>query len=163
MADTDLPSEFLNALTEATVTAFREVAATEVLLQVTTVAALPIGIGERYAFIDLTFPFGIGRLTLQTSAPNATVLAERVLAGQNLHIDDSLSNDCLGEIANVIAGQGKVLLVGSPWHYVFGTPYFADHHHISIYFSNAQQVALTFQCDLGLITLCVLIVNERRA
>ena len=37
-------------------------------------------------------------------------------------MDENLVRDCVGEIANVIAGQAKALLAGGPYHLTFSVP-----------------------------------------
>lgn len=167
MAEVDLPSgaspvedaiqvQFLDPLAEATTVAFREVAATDVFLDTVCHTARPIHFGERSAMIELSFPSGTGVLVLSTTATAAATLAGRVLAGQDLDVDAFLIDDCLGEIANVIAGQGKAMLAETDRHYVFGTPRVASGLACGVFLGGRSGwFVLSFQCDLGLIFLQV--------
>jgi chemotaxis protein CheX len=151
MATNGVPVPFLDALTEATIVAFREVAGTEVFRQSTPPITMPVPFDARSSGIALTFSTGKGLLALSVAEAIATALAERVLVGQDVVLDSNLINDCLGEIMNVIAGQGKALLSGTDEHYTFGPPYVADGHPKND--STFGQVVLTFQSDLGPIAL----------
>jgi chemotaxis protein CheX len=61
-------------------------------------------------------------LVLSCPKPTAQALAQRVLAGVPQPLDDSMIGDCVGELANVIAGQAKALLAGTPHHFTFSPP-----------------------------------------
>jgi chemotaxis protein CheX len=45
-----------------------------------------------------------------------------MLTGVMKRIEDDLVWDCVAEIANVIAGQAKALLAGTPHHFSFSLP-----------------------------------------
>jgi chemotaxis protein CheX len=63
-----------------------------------------------------------GALTLSCPLPTAAALAGRMLNEVAQDPDEALVRDCLGELANVIAGQAKALLAGTPYHFAFSTP-----------------------------------------
>jgi chemotaxis protein CheX len=77
--------------------------------------------GELSAVLRLHFTTAAA-LVLSCPRPTARALAERVLAGTVERLDDALIGDCLGELGNVIAGQAKALLAGTPHHFTFATP-----------------------------------------
>lgn len=52
----------------------------------------------------------------------AMALARRVLAGAGVEPDEGMVRDCLAEVLNVVAGQAKTLLYGTPYHFTFTTP-----------------------------------------
>jgi chemotaxis protein CheX len=52
----------------------------------------------------------------------ASALARRVLEGLTDERDDAMIRDCLGEIANVIAGQTKALVACTPHRFTFALP-----------------------------------------
>ncbi len=167
MAQFDLPAgarpvgaeildQFLASLTEATTIALREVAATDVSPGPVFLSTSPVDVGQRSEWIDLNFPSDPGALVLSVPEAAAAVLATRVLTGQDVVIDSLLIDDCLGEIANVIAGQGKALLYGTEWHYTFGTPRAAAGPDRSASFQGRSDwLVLSFQCELGTIFLQV--------
>jgi chemotaxis protein CheX len=80
------------------------------------------GCAELSAVIRLTAPGGEGRMVLSCPESTATALARRVLVGVADDPPADLVRDCLGEVANVVAGQAKALLVGHPAHFTLSTP-----------------------------------------
>jgi chemotaxis protein CheX len=65
----------------------------------------------------------VDELVLCLPEQTAVVLAERVLAGALPEgIDAEMVRDCAGELVNVMAGQAKALLSGTPDHLSFATP-----------------------------------------
>ncbi|MGL4553360.1 MAG: chemotaxis protein CheX [Gemmataceae bacterium] len=68
---------------------------------------------------------GPGFLALVLPAAQAAALTARGLRGA-APASGEWCADFLGETANVIAGQAKTLLVGTPAHYTFGTPAVAE-------------------------------------
>lgn len=152
--ENEIRAQFLAPFTDATAVSFREVAATEVFPGPALLTTKPLDFGQRSALIDLNFPSGTGALVLSVSEPAAGVLATRVLAGQDVAIDALLIDDCLGEIANVIAGQGKAMLYGTERHYTFGTPRVASGlDRASFFEGRAEWYVLSFQSELGMIFL----------
>jgi CheY-specific phosphatase CheX len=63
-----------------------------------------------------------GDFAIAFPAQVAKELARRVFASSGAELDDAMVPDCVGEVANVIAGQAKTLLVGTAQHFVFSTP-----------------------------------------
>jgi chemotaxis protein CheX len=59
-------------------------------------------------------------LTLREAVANAA--ARRVLADLDDNPDEELVSDCVGELANIIAGQARGMLADSPFEFAFGTP-----------------------------------------
>jgi chemotaxis protein CheX len=63
-----------------------------------------------------------GFLVLSYPRQMAATLAGRVLADVAGELDELLIRDCVGEIANVVAGQAKALLAGTPYQFTFSIP-----------------------------------------
>jgi chemotaxis protein CheX len=63
-----------------------------------------------------------GPLILTFPEPTASTLASRILTGVTGEVDASLIRDCVGEIANVVAGQAKAMLAGTAFHFTFAVP-----------------------------------------
>ncbi len=61
-------------------------------------------------------------LTLQVAEKTARELAHRMLAEVPGEIDEAMVRDCAGELVNVIAGQAKAILTGTPEHFSISTP-----------------------------------------
>lgn len=64
----------------------------------------------------------VAALVLHFSGQVATALAGRILAEVIAEPDEAMTRDCLGELANVVAGQAKALLLGTPYHFTLSTP-----------------------------------------
>jgi chemotaxis protein CheX len=93
--------------------------------------------GER-AMLLLSFP----RRT-------AAALAGRILAGVATEVDENLIRDCVGEIANVVAGQAKALLAERPVRFGFSLPQVvvnADEFHPP---PGLDCLVVAFTCDRG--------------
>ena len=67
-----------------------------------------------------------GILIVAAPVDVASRLAQRYLP-EGSHISDDLIDDCIGELANVIAGQAKTALKGTPYHFMLTTPVVARH------------------------------------
>ena len=74
------------------------------------------------ATLELTFPEQRGILVLAFPTQTAEALARRVLAETSVAVNDELVRDCLGELANVTAGQAKAMLHGTAFRISFATP-----------------------------------------
>ncbi|MFN0165193.1 MAG: chemotaxis protein CheX [Bryobacteraceae bacterium] len=156
----EIQNQFLDPLIEATLIALREVAATEVSPGPAFLTTTPLDFGERSALIELGFPSGTGALVLSVPEAAAHPLATRMLTGQDVVIEALLIDDCLGEIANVIAGQGKALLHGTVWHYTLGTPRVASGLGRSPFFEGRLEwFVLSFLSEFGILFLQVSVVT----
>lgn len=115
-----LPPEVIEAFTSSTVTALEEL---------TQLVAIPTdGLANKTAQVDdavvavvrLLRPVP-GTLTLVLPTDSARRLSEAYLpAGTEL--TDEIINDVAGELANVIAGQAKTILKGTPYHFTLSIP-----------------------------------------
>jgi CheY-specific phosphatase CheX len=63
----------------------------------------------------------MGNLVLSIPEEAAAILAARYLP-PGTEITKTLADDVAGELANVIAGQAKTMLKGTPWHFLLSTP-----------------------------------------
>jgi len=98
-----------------------ELAQTELAVRSVYRTALPRTLGDVSAVLGLTAEGG-EVLVLSFPAQTGAALAGRVLAEATQAPDDDLVRDCLGEVANVIAGQAKTLLAETPYQLILGTP-----------------------------------------
>jgi chemotaxis protein CheX len=120
------------------------------------VAARVVGKKEfDHAAGDVTAVIGLpsaaqGALVLFFPQATAAALARRILAGVAERVDDSLVRDCVGEIANVVAGQAKALLAGTPFHYSFSPPeVFSGGGSVPLPKLGTDCLFVTFTCVLG--------------
>jgi chemotaxis protein CheX len=114
------PDELTAPLTEAVALALREMAGIESDPREPGAAAP----GEVSAVLPVTTAAGEGFVALSFAEPVANELARRVLllAEAPVGADPSILRDCLGEVVNVVAGQAKTLLFGTPYHFTLSTP-----------------------------------------
>jgi len=101
------------------------------------------------AVLGLTAEGG-GVLVLSFPAPSAAALAGRILAEATQAPDDDLVRDCMGEVANVIAGQAKTLLAETPYQLVLGTPkVLSGPGHEVVSRPDAEGLVVVFGSDVG--------------
>jgi chemotaxis protein CheX len=98
-----------------------ELAQVEPVVRSMYVTAIPRTLGDISALLPLSTDQG-EVLVLSFPAATAAALAGRVLAEVNPNPEDELIGDCIGELANVIAGQAKTLLAETPYQLLLGTP-----------------------------------------
>lgn len=113
----------LRPFTEAALVALREMAG---LSPAVTGPARPIAADVSAAVRLVSDRGGPDRwLVLSAPAGTAADLARRVLGGDGVP-DPGLVRDCLGELANVVAGQAKAALFGTPGHFTLTPPETSD-------------------------------------
>lgn len=98
-----------------------ELARTELVVRTVHRAASLRTSGDISAVLGL-MPEGGGVLVLSFPASTAEALAGRILAEVQQAPDADLVRDCMGEVANVIAGQAKTLLADTPFQLSLETP-----------------------------------------
>ena len=148
---TDAPPEVVAAFTAATVTTFEELTQTslvpgEVYLTRTTppVDWVTAAITLRRA--------AEGRLMVAFPRPVLEALTARYL-GDRTPLTPELVDDAAGEFANVIAGQAKTMLRGTPYHYALSTPRLGKDGDPPG--TEMEFLALPFHTDIGRFTVLV--------
>jgi chemotaxis protein CheX len=121
----DIYEQLLGPIIVGFETALRDVAMTEAALRQTYQMRSHRFSGDLVARLELSSAT-TECLALGVIAETAAALARRVLSETELNPDDALIRDCVGEIANVAAGQAKALLHGTPHQFTFGTPRIAS-------------------------------------
>src|SRR5262249_35284712 len=114
-------SQLLEPFIEATETALAEMAGAEIMIRATGRANRPPQGDDVSAVVDLRCDSG-GCLVLTFPRLTAAALAARVFAGVLKEVDADLIGDCVGEIANVVAGQAKALLADTPRRFSIAVP-----------------------------------------
>jgi chemotaxis protein CheX len=114
-------SQFLEPFIAATRAALAEMAGTAVTVRTAVRTDSPQALGDVSAVVQLTSATP-GYLILGFPRRTAAALAKRILTGVVKSMDEDLVRDCMGEIANVISGQAKALLAGTPQHFSFSLP-----------------------------------------
>ena len=101
--------------------ALREFAGTEASVRAAYRQTPAPTLDDLTAVIRLTSA-AAGALAVSCPRPTAAALAGRILTGVTQEPDEALVRDCLGELANVVAGQAKALLAGMPYHFTYSPP-----------------------------------------
>lgn len=143
-----------DAFAEAVAVALREMAGVEAAHTETRRDVGGAPWGEAAALIRLLTP-ARGAMVVSMSAATASALTARVLADAAPAPDAAMIADCLGEVANVIAGQAKTLLNGTPFHFTIATP-----TAVRGAAAGEAWTRLTFQTELGAVTVFVELIPD---
>jgi chemotaxis protein CheX len=94
-----------------------------------------------------------GPLILQLPRKTASALASRILAGVTDEVDEDLICDCLGEVANVVAGQAKAVLAETPCFFAFSIPKVVVGDRPELQSGHDENwLVISFESDLGSFT-----------
>lgn len=118
------PTAVLDAFTSATITALQELTRLEAVTEPTWPASQDLPPGPIVSATIALRRAVPGRLTLVLNATTALGLAARYLPDLSdpTELTDDLIDDVVGEFANVIAGQAKTILKGTPYHFTLSSP-----------------------------------------
>ena len=119
------PDEVVQAFVTAVETAVREMAGVEAVASPVHPITGPKDFGDLSAVLKLTSG-AEGCFVLSVPIATADTLARRILADVMPEPAPDMVRDCLGEVANVVAGQAKSLLAGTQYHFLFATPIVVD-------------------------------------
>jgi chemotaxis protein CheX len=126
-----------------------ELAQTELTVRSIYRTPHPRTLGDISAVLSLA-PEGDGVLVLSFPAQTANALAARILAEVTQAPDDCLVRDCMGEVANVVAGQAKTLLAETRYQLVLGTPSVISGHDLEFGCrAAAEGLVAVFSSDAG--------------
>jgi len=117
----DSPDELLEPFIEAVTTTLREMAGADVVVRDSFRADGDQGLADVTAVLRLIAGTE-GRLVLSFPWGTAAALARRVLADSGGELSEEMMRDCVAELLNVVAGQAKALLFGTPRHFTLATP-----------------------------------------
>jgi chemotaxis protein CheX len=117
----EIREKLLEPFITATRTALAEMASVDVVARTVCQNSRPPAPGDISAVLRLTSATDEW-LVLSFPERTAATLARRMLTGVTPEVDDQLIRDCVAEIGNVIAGQAKTLLGGTPFHFAFSVP-----------------------------------------
>jgi chemotaxis protein CheX len=143
----DLRRALVDPLGTAVCQATQEMTAVEFTLQSAHQLPAPAVLGDIAAVLELSEPLQ-GVLIMSFSTRTAEALAARVFAEVHEVVTPALVQDCMGEIGNVIAGQGKALLHGTPYHYSFSAPTIQAAADLKLP-AILDSVVLAFDSDVG--------------
>jgi chemotaxis protein CheX len=119
--DPQVRDALLQPFVEATRAALGEMAGAEVAAHAPYRTSNHGCLGDVAALVALTSatPFA---MVLSFPEGTAWALAKRILAESTKEVDENLVLDCVGEVANVIAGQAKALLAATAYEFAFSLP-----------------------------------------
>jgi chemotaxis protein CheX len=117
----DAHRHLLDPFIAAACAALGEMAAADVTVKSSHRAASFRTLGDVSAVLTLSGAMD-GFLVLDYPMATAAAFAGRILAGATEKLDDVLIRDCMGEIANVVAGQAKATLADPAGPLVFSVP-----------------------------------------
>jgi chemotaxis protein CheX len=117
----EVREQVLEVFVTATRVTMQEMVMTEVFERASYRKKTPTTLGAISAVIGMESGPG-GALVLGCNEETAAALARRVLVGTVEQPEPEMTRDCLGEVLNVIAGQSKTLLFGTPYHFLLTTP-----------------------------------------
>jgi CheY-specific phosphatase CheX len=135
--------------------ALSEMAGTEVAVQSVHRATELTKRDDIEVMVELTSA-NLRVLILSFPEKTATNLARNILAENAPELDESLIQDSMGEIANVVAGQAKSLLAGTPDHLTFSLPKLFGSSDELRTPEGMETFAATFLCDHGPFVLQVM-------
>ena len=138
--------ELLAALAEAVAVALRELAGVEAAPRAARTASGPEGFADVSAVLAVTTRAGPGYFVLSFGDEHGAALAKRVLADLGAAPEPGVIRDCLGEVVNVVAGQAKTLLFGTPMHFTLATPAVVAGVPA---LANLERLLVTFVGELG--------------
>lgn len=116
-----LPREVVQAFTEATLTTLRELTQIEACAEQTPHNAM-LSSGDPLVSARLVLMRPVpGEMSLVMTLETATRLADRYLP-EGTALTEEIIDDVVGEFANVIAGQAKTMLRGTPHHFTMSLP-----------------------------------------
>lgn len=119
-AASEIPPEVRAAFTSASIIALQELAGIEAFADEPSSLAASLPVEVVAASICLQRPLP-GTLTLILTCETASKLAARYLPAGTTLVPE-IVDDVAGEFANVIAGQAKTILKGTPYHFTLSTP-----------------------------------------
>jgi chemotaxis protein CheX len=135
--------ELIGLFVECVTTALREMAGVEVVLRHFELSRKDEVLSRIAAILPVNTSIGVGQLTLDISKDTALAITRRTVSQEH---DTAMVLDLMGEIVNVIAGQAKARLFGTPKHFTLSTPTVEMDSQIVL---RAGLLVLEFDSDVG--------------
>jgi chemotaxis protein CheX len=147
--DGEVRENLLEPFIAAVRAALGEMAGAEPVVRAVYRKPMQHAFGDIAAVILLRSVRGDASLVLGFPQATAAALARRILAEVKHAVEEDLIRDCVGEIANVVAGQAKALLAERPVRFEFRLPQMVVN---AAEFQPCQGVdclVVIFDCDHG--------------
>jgi chemotaxis protein CheX len=145
----EIRQTFLGPFTSATKTTIKEMAGLDV-----EVSSVYQKRGYRM-FGDISAVLGLvgqseGSLVLSFPDATATRLVKRILADFDGNAEEGVVRDCIGEVANIVAGQARGPLANTPYHFTLSTPtIISGANHEIRHKPGAPCLVVAFTSELG--------------
>jgi chemotaxis protein CheX len=140
---------FLEPFIAATRAALGEMAGIELSVWAVYQQIMQRLLGDIAAVIGLRSPTGQASLVLGFPQRTAAALTQRILAEVTETVEEDLIRDCVGEIANVIAGQAKALMAERPIRFEFSLPQVVVNANEFRPNQGLDCLVVAFHCDQG--------------
>lgn len=148
----DLRRQLAEPLVTAVEQTLSQMAGAEVTVRSTYQRGKPAALGD--VSVTLTLSHSLeGLLILSFSTSTAEALARRILVDVAEQLDPVMVADCMGEIANIVAGQAKALLHGTPNHFVFSTPMVTLGPDNKMFKDGMTSLVIVFDSEQGVFAL----------
>jgi chemotaxis protein CheX len=144
----EIREKLVEPFVTATRTALGEMANTEVVVRTVCQIASPLALGDISVAIRLTSATE-GWLVLSFLERTAVMLSSRILTGVTADLDHQLLGDCVAEIGNVVAGQAKALLAGTPFRFAFALPQVIVDVNDFGHLAGFNCLVVAFECNAG--------------
>ena len=141
--------KLLEPLIEAARAALSEMAGVEPVVHAVYQKSMHHALGDIAAVIGLVSPAGEASLVVSFPHRTARALAQRILAHVTQDVGEDLIRDCVGEIANVVAGQAKALLAEHPVRFEFRLPQIVVNAAEFQPPKGLDCLVVVFDCDQG--------------
>ena len=153
----DVRGQLVEPWLEATRAALGEMAGTEVSVKAIYKAPGQDKLGELNAVVPITSS-SLRALILSFPHHTATGLARRILPEPE-NVDETLVQDCVGELANVVSGQAKALLAGTPYQFTFSLPKVVVGPNPIQLEEGETNLVIALKCDQGELALRLVIFS----
>ncbi|HZZ77344.1 MAG TPA: chemotaxis protein CheX [Gemmataceae bacterium] len=145
--DAEMRRQLADPLSAAVCQAIRQMTGMEATLQSVHRREQPAALGDIVVSLELTSAVP-GLLVMNFSTATAQAFARQVFAEVHEEPTPTLVQDCMGEIANVVAGQAKALLHGTPYHFSFSPP-LVQPAQAAKFPESMSSLVLAFDSDVG--------------
>jgi chemotaxis protein CheX len=153
--DAEIRSDLLDQFITATQVALAEMTGKQVSPQAIYRSARYHPQGDLAVVVEMQLATE-GTLVLAFPRSAAAALACQMLGSATPHVSEELVCDCLGEIANVVAGQAKAMLADTAYRFTFSLPRVMASAEFQ-QGSGRDRLVVEFASDLGEFSLALFV------
>lgn len=145
----EIRNNLLGPFTDCSISTLREMAGTEIVVKSVYQKTGYKMFGDISAVIGLIAQ-AEGSMVISFPKDTAVAIIKRVLASFDNDPSEDIIRDCIGEIANVIAGQVRGALANSPYAFGISTPTIVSgYHHEIRHKAGMPCLVVAFGSDVG--------------